>query len=137
MTRISDLFDLQEIDLKIDSRRSTIDDIESRLGESEEIEAAAAEASERDTEVQELQKKLKGAEWEVDDLTNKIKQLEKKLYGGSVHIPKELASIDEDIHSFRRTSGSSKQRARRHVATDEAEGLAAAKTGDRLVAGGG
>jgi predicted nucleic acid-binding Zn-ribbon protein len=100
MTRISDLFDLQEIDLEIDSRRNTIDDIESRLGESEEIEAAAAEASERDTEVQELQKKLKGAEWEVDDLTNKIKPLEKKLYGGSVHIPKELASIDEDIHSL-------------------------------------
>jgi predicted nucleic acid-binding Zn-ribbon protein len=100
MTRISDLFDLQEIDLEIDDRRNTIDDIESRLGEPEEIEAAAAEASERDTEVRELQKKLKGAEWEVDDLTNKIKPLEKKLYGGSVHIPKELASIEEDIRSL-------------------------------------
>ena len=100
MMRISDLFDLQETDLEIDARRNAISDIESRLGESEEIEVAAAAIAERETDVQELQKKVKSADWEVDDLTNKIKPLEKKLYGGSVHVPKELASIEEDIHSL-------------------------------------
>ena len=100
MTRISDLFDLQEIDLEIDARRVAISEAESRIGESEEVEAAAGVIIEREAEVQELHKKLKAAEWEVEDLTNKIKPLEKKLYGGSVHIPKELASIEEDIHSL-------------------------------------
>ena len=47
-----------------------------------------------------MHKKLRAAEWEVDDLTNKIKPLEKKLYGGSVHNPKELAGIEEDVHSL-------------------------------------
>ncbi|MCJ7491099.1 MAG: C4-type zinc ribbon domain-containing protein [Dehalococcoidia bacterium] len=97
MTRISNLFDLQDIDLEIDSRRVAISEAESRLGESEEVETAAGVTIEREAEVQELHKKLKAAEWEVEDLTNKIKPLEKKLYGGSVHIPKELASIEEDI----------------------------------------
>ena len=100
MTRISDLFDLQEIDLEIDARRAAISEAESLLGESEEAEAAAVAVIEREAEVQELHKKLKAAEWEVEDLTNKIKPLEKKLYGGSVRIPKELASIEEDIRSL-------------------------------------
>ena len=100
MTRISDLFDLQEIDLEIDARRVAISEAESRIGESGEVEAAAGVIIEREADVQELHKKLKAAEWEVEDLTNKIKPLEKKLYGGSVHIPKELASIEEDIHSL-------------------------------------
>jgi predicted nucleic acid-binding Zn-ribbon protein len=100
MTRISDLFDLQGTDLEIDSRRAAIDDIESRFGESEEVEAAASTVAEREAEVGELRKKLRRSEQEVEDLTGKIKPLEKKLYGGSVHIPKELASIEEDIHSL-------------------------------------
>jgi len=100
MTRISDLYDLQEIDLEIDGRRAAASEAEGRLGESEEVEAAAGAVTGREAEVQELHKKLRASEWEVDDLTNKIKPLEKKLYGGSIHIPKELASIEEDIRSL-------------------------------------
>ena len=100
MTRISDLFDLQGTDLEIDSRHVAIADIESRLGESEEVEASAGTMKEREVEVEDLRKKLRRSEQEVEDLSGKIKPLEKKLYGGSVHIPKELASIEEDIHSL-------------------------------------
>ena len=100
MTRISDLFDLQDTDLEIDAKRAALSEVESRLGGSEEMESAAGAIKEMEAEVEELHKKLRAAEWEVEELTNKIKPLEKKLYGGSVHIPKELASIDEDIHSI-------------------------------------
>ncbi len=100
MTRISDLYELQETDLEIDSRRASLEEIEGCLGESEEAAAAGDAIVEREAEVQETQKHLRSAEWEVDDLTNKIKPLEKKLYGGTVHSPKELASLEEDIHSI-------------------------------------
>jgi predicted nucleic acid-binding Zn-ribbon protein len=100
MTRISELFDLQDIDLEIDARRAATSEAESRIGESEDVESAAAAIVEREAEVQELHKKLKAAEWEVDELTNKIKPFEKKLYGGSVNNSKELASIEDDIRSL-------------------------------------
>ena len=100
MTRISELFDLQDTDLQIDARRAAIDEAQSRVGKSDDVESAATAIVDREAEVQELHKKLKTAEWEVDDLANKIKPLEKKLYGGSVRIPKELASIEEDIRSL-------------------------------------
>jgi uncharacterized protein len=100
MTRISDLYDLQEIDLEIDSRHAALSEAESRLGESEEVAAAAQTVEERQAEVQETHKQLRAAEREVDDLTNKIKPLEKKLYAGTVHNPKELASLEDDIRSI-------------------------------------
>jgi predicted nucleic acid-binding Zn-ribbon protein len=100
MTRISDLYELQETDLEIDSRRTALEEIEGRLGESEEAEAMAETIKEREVEVREIQKRLRGAEREVDDLTEKIKPLEKKLYAGTLHNPKELASLQEDIQSI-------------------------------------
>jgi uncharacterized protein len=100
MTRISELYDLQDIDLEIDSRRAAISDAESHLGESEEVEAAAVIVSEREEAVQESRKALKSAEREIDELTNRIKPFEKKLYDGSLNNPKELAAIQEDIRSI-------------------------------------
>ncbi len=87
-------------DLEIDSRRAALEEIAGRLGESEEVAAAAATIEERETKVREIQKRLRGAEREVDDLTEKIRPLEKKLYSGTVNNPKELASLQEDIQSI-------------------------------------
>ena len=101
MSRLSDLYELQETDLEIDSRRAAFDEAESRLGQTEELDAAAAVMEERQAESRELHKKLRSAEQEVDDLEGKIKPLEKKLYGGSVHNPKELAGIEEDVRSIK------------------------------------
>jgi predicted nucleic acid-binding Zn-ribbon protein len=100
MTRISDLYELQDTDLEIDNRRAAMSDAESRVGESEEVAAAAEAIKEQEAQVQETHKQLRAAEWEVDDLSNKIKPLEKKLYGGTVHSPKELADLQEDIRSI-------------------------------------
>ena len=93
MTRISDLYELQETDLEIDNRRAALEEIEGRLGESEEAAAAAVAIEEQEGEAKEIQKRLRGAEREVDDLTEKIRPLEKKLYAGTLHNPKELASL--------------------------------------------
>ncbi|MGA2285627.1 MAG: C4-type zinc ribbon domain-containing protein [Dehalococcoidia bacterium] len=100
MTRISDLYELQDTDLEIDSRRAALEEIEGQLGESEDVAAAAAAIEERGAEAREIQKRLRGAEREVDDLTEKIRPLEKKLYAGTLHNPKELASLQEDIQSI-------------------------------------
>ncbi len=100
MTRISDLYELQETDLEIDSQRAALEEIEGRLGDSEEVAEAAAAIGGWEGEAQEIQKHLRSAEWEVDDLTNKIRPLEKKLYAGTLHNPKELASLQEDIQSI-------------------------------------
>ncbi len=100
MSKVSDLYGLQEIDLEIDSRRAALAEAEERMGESEELLSTQAELEEQEQVVEELRKRLRTAEWQVDDLSSKIEPLEKKLYGGSVRNPKELAGIEEDVQSL-------------------------------------
>jgi predicted nucleic acid-binding Zn-ribbon protein len=111
MSKISDLYGLQEIDLEMDSKRTALADAEERMGESEEVQAAAEEVEQRQVIVDELRKRLRAAEWEVDDVASKIQPLEKRLYGGSVRNPKELADIEEDVHALQSRKRSLEDRA--------------------------
>jgi predicted nucleic acid-binding Zn-ribbon protein len=126
MTRISDLYELQETDLEIDNRRAALEEIEGRLGESEEAAAAAVAIEEQEGEAKEIQKRLRGAEREVDDLTEKIRPLEKKLYAGTLHNPKELASLQEDIQSI--------QARKRVLEDDELEVMSQLEEAERALA---
>lgn len=101
MSKISDLYGLQEIDLEMDAKQSALAEAEERVGESEEVQAAAEQVEQQRLTVDEMRKRLKAAEWEVDDLTTKIQPVEKRLYGGSVRNPKELADIEQDVHALK------------------------------------
>lgn len=97
MTSAADLFGLQEIDLKHDSRRALLADIGSRLCETEElIEARAEKASAVET-VAGLQQEQKQIEVQLEDLDAKVTPLETKLYDGSIRNPKELGDIQKEV----------------------------------------
>jgi predicted nucleic acid-binding Zn-ribbon protein len=100
MSKVSDLYGLQEIDLEIDDKRAALIEAEEAMGESEELIATRTGLEEQKQVVQELQKRMRDAEWQVDDLTSKLEPVEKKLYGGSVRNPKELAGIEEDVKAL-------------------------------------
>lgn len=91
------LYQLQLIDLDIESRRDVVKSIEERFGESDELITAKNEVLEETKLIEELEKKLRNFEWEAEDLRSKIKPLEDKLYGGSVRVPKELSSLQQEV----------------------------------------
>jgi predicted nucleic acid-binding Zn-ribbon protein len=102
MIQISDLVRLQETDTALDSRRASLDDAESRLGESEEVE------SER-LRVQELREALRAArarqrdiEAEAEALRAKIAPEEEKLYSGAIRNPRELSDLQSEIDQLKR-----------------------------------
>lgn len=102
MIQIADLVRLQETDTALDSRRASLDDAESRLGESEEVE------SER-LRVQELRESLRAArssqrdlEAEADALRAKIAPEEEKLYSGAIKNPRELSDLQNEIDQIKR-----------------------------------
>lgn len=101
MTRVADLYVLQEIDLEIQTRQAALDDIEARLGESEALEETRREAGERRQSLQETQKELREAEWRVEEIRDKIKPLAEKLYGGTVKNIKELMGFEQDVESLK------------------------------------
>jgi predicted nucleic acid-binding Zn-ribbon protein len=100
MTKLSDLYRLQETDLEIDSRRAALAEAEELMGETEELWSARAEVEAAQEVVRELQKKVRTAEQQVEDMDAKIQPIVKKLYGGSIRNPKELADLEEDARSL-------------------------------------
>ena len=101
MTSPADLYGLQEVDLRRDSRRALIADIESRLGETDDLVAAREEANDAKAQAQRLRKEQRLLESQIQDLEAKIKPLEEKLYGGSIRNPKELSDLQREVESFK------------------------------------
>jgi predicted nucleic acid-binding Zn-ribbon protein len=100
MTKLSDLYGLQETDLEIDGRRAALVEIEGLIGDTEELQSARVEVESSQEVAQEVRKKVRAAERQVEDMTTKIEPIEKKLYGGSIRNPKELSDLQEDVRSL-------------------------------------
>ncbi len=102
MTRLSDLWRLQETDIALDSRRASLDDAQARLGESEELLAVRA----RHEELLAVQRATESSQRDIDveanDLRAKITPQETKLYSGAIKNPKELGDLQADIDQLKR-----------------------------------
>src|SRR5438105_1974554 len=97
MTSAADLFGLQEIDIARDNRRSLIADIDSRLGEPEDLIAAREEAEVASAEAEAIRREQRELETRVQDLDAKIGPLDTKLYSGEIRNPKELSTLQHEI----------------------------------------
>jgi len=101
MTTVADLYLLQEMDIEIQAEQTALDDVEARLGESEELEETRREVEETRHRLRETQKKQREAEWKVEEIRAKIQPLEEKLYSGTVKNPKELVGFQQDVDSLK------------------------------------
>jgi predicted nucleic acid-binding Zn-ribbon protein len=101
MTSAADLFALQEIDLRRDTRRALIADFESRLGETERLLVTRERVAAAEEEVKRLRGEQRVLDDASSDLDARIEPLEKRLYGGSIRNPKELTDLQKDVQSLR------------------------------------
>ncbi len=102
MSSISRLYALQETDLAIDSLRQRLSGIISQLGEWGELKALRGEVDRRRHRLEGLRRQQRDLELEVGGLRDKAKAVERKLYGGEVRNPKELQSLNDDLHALMR-----------------------------------
>src|SRR6185295_3065392 len=102
MPRIADLWNVQEIDSQIDIRRASLEEAQSRMGDSPELIALHAIVSEKQEALRAAQSAQRDLEIEADDLKSKIAPAEQKLYGGGVRNPKELQDLQADVDQLKR-----------------------------------
>ena len=105
MTRGEPLYQLQSLDLEIETGQRRVLEIQAGLGESEGLRQACQAQATAQEECKRWTTRTRDLELEIESLSNKIATNEKRLYSGSVTNPKELEDLQEKIASLKRQHG--------------------------------
>ena len=98
---IKQLYQLQEVDLELESSEQALAQIARRLGESQAVVRAQTKLKSEQQQLEELGRQQHSAEWEIEDLVNKLTTAEEKLYSGRIKDPKELTNLQHEVNGLR------------------------------------
>jgi len=101
MQKVEVLYRLQTVDLDLEDRGRRLQDVESRLGESEELHAARAAAAEAEQALQRAAATLREREDEVAHVELKLKEITGSLYSGKSRPAKELANLQKEAEHLK------------------------------------
>lgn len=102
VSRASALYRLQQVDLAIDRARGRLKAVEAELAEDRAVQQARGAYEEAERTRKEAAASALRAEAVVEAQRLKIEETDRKLYGGTIHNPKELQELQEDVESLRR-----------------------------------
>jgi predicted nucleic acid-binding Zn-ribbon protein len=98
---IRQLYQLQTIELEIESREQALTQAMSRLGESQEVAEVRARLAEERLHLSTLNKKQGSLEEEIEDIAAKLEAAQESLYSGRIKNPKELISLQHEVESLK------------------------------------
>jgi len=101
MSVVKQLYQLQEVDLELESNEQSLNQIAAQLGESDAVVRTRSKLSLEHQHLEELNQQQRSIEWEIDDLTNKLAPAEEELYSGRIRNPKELANLQHEIDGLK------------------------------------
>ncbi|MFA5054918.1 MAG: C4-type zinc ribbon domain-containing protein [Dehalococcoidia bacterium] len=102
MSEAKQLYDMQELDLDIDSRRQELSKTISSIGESNALIEGRVALVQQQKKLEETEHLMRGLEMDVEDARAKAAVAGDRLYGGAVKNPKELVSLKEQVESYNR-----------------------------------
>ncbi len=95
------LYQLQELDVEIESHEETLRQKTKLLGDKTILEQAQSKLTAAQKHLDELKHQQKSLEQEIEDITDKIKHAEEQLYGGRIGSPKELMSLQHEVNTLK------------------------------------
>lgn len=101
MSVAKQLYQLQEVDLELESKEQAVKRITGQLGESEALANARNRLAQEQKRLEELSHQQRSLEWEIDDLTSKLTTAERDLYSGRIRNPKELSSLQQEAETLK------------------------------------
>jgi len=101
MSLAGQLYNLQQLDLDIQERQQELSEVENQLSDDKAMVAAESRLASQKQQLEDAKKKQKSAEWELEDLQEKIKQINSRLYGGKTKDPKELVNLDKEVKGLK------------------------------------
>ena len=101
MSVVKQLYQLQEVDLELESNEQALRQVTIQLGEDEAVTKTQAKLALEHQHLEELNRQQHSVEWEIDSLTGKLITTEKELYSGKIHNSKELTSLQREIDGLK------------------------------------
>ena len=95
------LYQLQELDLEIESNERALKLVTSQIGESQAVLEIQSQLQSEQQRLEELKHKQHSAEWEIDDIATKITTAEETLFSGRIKNPKELTSLQHEVEALK------------------------------------
>jgi len=92
---------LQQIDIELQKNQQFVAETIRQLNEDSALVTAESELTRQKQQLVEAKGKQKNAEWELEDLQERINHLNNKLYDGTVNNPKELVNIKHEAESLK------------------------------------
>lgn len=102
MSRISDLYRLQELDLERERWMSRVAEIDRTLNDETVVQAAQLAVAQAHNALNRARGQARALEHEMLQLTAKIADNEKRLYSGRLSNPKEMRDLQNDVQSHQR-----------------------------------
>jgi predicted nucleic acid-binding Zn-ribbon protein len=101
MSLAGQLYKLQQLDLELQEKQQELSDVENQLSDNKALFAAETRLASQKEQLEDARKKQKSSEWELDDLQEKIRQVDSKLYGGKTKDPKELVNLEKEVKGLK------------------------------------
>jgi len=101
MSIAKQLYQLQEVELEIESNEQALKQITSQLGENKAVVRVQTKLTQEQQILEELRRQQHSAEWEIDDITTKLSTTEEELYSGRIRNPKELANLQHEVEGLK------------------------------------
>jgi len=101
MSLIGQLYKLQQLDLELQKNLQELSEVNQRLSDNKSLVAAESKLSSYKEQLDSVNSKQKSSEWELEDLQEKIRQIDGKLYSGTTKDPKELVNLEKEVKSLK------------------------------------
>ena len=89
------LYDLQEMDWQISAHEKSLAEVRVRLADDSALVSARKQIEELDTQLAERAPQGRQVERAVQELEDKLQEVEQRLYGGAITSPRELSALEE------------------------------------------
>jgi predicted nucleic acid-binding Zn-ribbon protein len=101
MSLAGQLYKLQQVDLELQRKQQELNEIENRLSDDKALVAAESKLASQKAQLEDTRKKQKSSEWELEDLQEKVRQINSKLYSGKTKDPKELVNLEKEVKGLK------------------------------------
>ncbi len=132
MSVAKQLYQLQEVDLEIESAERALAQVISQIGESAEVAKVRQQLEQEQQRLEELKHQQHAAEWEIDDVVTKLSTAEETLFSGRVKNPKELTNLQHEVDMLKTQRDHLEEKALGVIERVEQSEASLAETSNRL-----